>query len=50
MELFTDLALCCYYGFDIYLDRFGSYFAACTFIIAAFLFLGKIFNGRSFKK
>ena len=50
MEIITDMALCCYYGFNIYLERFGSYFAACTLIIVALLFLGKIFNGRSFKK
>ena len=50
MEIFTDLALCLYHGCNIYVERLGTIFAACTVSVAALLFLGKIFNGRSFKK
>ena len=50
MEIFTGLAICIYHGLGIYISEYGAIFSAFTLIIAAILFLAKLFHGRRFDK
>ena len=50
MELIIDIALCIYYGLKIYINEYGTIFAAFALIISSILFLGKVFRGRGFGK